>query len=197
MVLRERAKSLETEFPELMEEMGGIADGAECSLDDILIYNLSPLPASCSNLVFLCDEGPMLGHVDDDIDGTFNMAFRIHLNNGRELLHIGLAGSVGTGAAINSDGLAISHAAARSRGLKNTEAILNLPLFRRVLIERSRDCQEAESFLSMHSFASGADNIIGVDKSGAAFVAEKLPTAVEFRRPNRGAIYWQGPDSKN
>lgn len=192
-VLKERTKSLEVEFPELMEEIRGISDGAECSLHDILIYNLSPLPASCSNLVLLCDEGgPMLGHVNDDRDGTFDVAFHIHLNSGMELLCIGSAGSVGIGAAINSYGLAVSHACARSKGLKNARAILNLALFRRVLIERSRDCQEAELFLSTHSFSTGADNIIGVDKTGAAFVAEKLPMAVGFRRLHKGAIYCTG-----
>lgn len=192
IVLKGWAKRLEAEFPELMEEIRGIADGAKSSLDDVLIYNLSRVLASCSNLVFLCDEGPMLGHVNDDVDGTFDVAFCIHLNSGKKLLHIGLAGSVGTGAAISSDGLAISHAAARSGSSKNTGAILNPSLLRRVLIERSHNCQEAESFLSAHSFASGADNIIAVDKSGSAFVAEMLPTSVEFRRPDRGAVYCTG-----
>lgn len=191
--LMEKAKIMKKEFPELMEEIKGIADGAECSLDDILFYNLSPFLESCSNLVFLCDEGPMLGHVNDDVSkGEFDVAFHLRLSDGREILHIGMAGSAGTAAAINSDGLSISHACARSGGLQNSKEVLNLPLFRRSLIQRNHTYKEAESFLMEHSFNSGADNIICVDKTGGAFVAEKLPTAVEFRYPTKKAIYCTG-----
>lgn len=192
-VLWKHAETLQADFPELMEEMKGIADGAGCSIEDILIYNLSPLLSSCSNLVFVCNGEPMLGHINDDSSaGVFDVAFHIFPNRGSELLYIGLAGSVGVGAAINSEGLAISHACARSEGLKNINTVLSLSLLRRVLINRSRNCQEAESFLLNHSFVSGADNIIGVNKAGAAFVAEKLPIAVEFRHPDRGVIYCTG-----
>ncbi len=191
--LIEKARIMKKEFPELMEEIKGIADGSECSLNDILIYNLSPFLDSCSNLVFLCDEGPMLGHVNDDVSkGEFDVAFHLRLIDGREILHIGMAGSVGTAAAINSDGLSISHACARSGGLQNSKEVLNLPLFRRSLIQGAQSCKEAESFLIEHWFTSGADNIITVDKTGASFVAEMLPTAVEFRYPTENAIYCTG-----
>lgn len=191
--LIEKARTMKKEFPELMEEIEGIADGSECSINDMLIYNLSPFLDSCSNLVFLCDEGPMLGHVNDDVSkGEFDVAFHLRLSDGREILHIGLAGSAGTAAAINSDGLSISHACARSGGLQNSKEVLNLPLFRRSLIQRNHTYKEAESFLMEHSFNSGADNIICVDKTGGAFVAEKLPTAIEFRYPTENAIYCTG-----
>jgi len=191
--LNEKARIMKKEFPELMEEIEGIADGSECSLNDMLIYNLSPFLDSCSNLVFLCDEGPMLGHVNEDISkGEFDVAFLIHPSNGKKILHIGIAGSVGTAAAINSAGLAVSHACARSGGAKTPNEILNIPLFRRALVQGSGSCEEAESFLRDYSFKSGADNIIYVDKTGAAFVAEKLSTAVEFRYPTKNAIYCTG-----
>jgi len=192
VALRQRGDSLEAEFPELMAEIRGIADGANCSLHDLLIYNLRPLTTACSNLVFAGTDGPMLGHVNDDVDGTFDVAFHVRSPDGRELVHVGSAGSVGTAAAINSDGLAISHGAARSGGVVNAKAAVNPPLFRRALIERSRHCQEAESFLLRHSFISGADNIVSVDSAGEAFVAEKLPTTVEFRRRDEDGIYCTG-----
>lgn len=190
--VRERGRRLEAEFPELMQEIRGIADGAECSLDDLLTYNLRPITGGCSNLVFLSAGEPMLGHVNDDVHGSFDVAFHVRRPGGSELLHIGSAGSAGTALAMNSDGLAVSHAAARSGGLLNTEAALNLALFRRALAERTRDCDEARSFLTRHSFVSGADNVVCIDKTGEAFVAEKLPTTVEFRRPDEGGMYCTG-----
>jgi len=191
-ILRENTARLGTEFPELMEEMRGIADAGNCCLDDILTYNFSPLPVSCSNLVFVCGDESILGHINDDIDGTFDAAFHLHRKNGDELLFIGVAGSVGIGAAINSKGLAISHSAARSNGLVNYKAFLNPPLLRRALIEKAIDCSGAKSFLSKYTFISGADNIIAVDKNNTAFVAEKLPTAVKFRYLKSEAIYCTG-----
>jgi len=191
-VLDRRARFLKARFPELMREIEGLADGADLALEAVLRYNLSPLPSACSNVAFLSAEGPLLGHVNDDVEHRLDVAFRVRHSSGRELLHVGVAGSVGTAAAVNSAGLAISHAAARSAGLANPEAHLNLPLLRRVLIDTCDDCEQARTFLLNHSFASGADNIIASDRSGAAFVSEKLPTAVAFREPRGDTIYCTG-----
>jgi len=190
--LGRRTRSLATEFPELVSEIKGIADGVGRIFEDLLLYNLEPLPGACSNIAFLCNEGPLLGHVNDVRDGRFDVAFHFRFDDGQELLHIGVAGKVGTNAAVNSNGLAVSHACARSAGLGNPSAFFDLPLLRRALIGRCRDCQEAKSFLSEYSFASGADNIIAVDSNGCAFVAERLPSAMEFRVPDKGAIYCTG-----
>jgi len=191
-VLERRAEFLRTRFPDLMSEIEGIADGADVPLEEILRYNLSPLPSACSNVAFVSADGPLLGHVNDDREHRFDVAFRVRYGTGRELLHIGIAGSVGTAAALNSAGLAVSHAAARSAGLTNPQAHFNLPVLRRALVDACDHCQEARSFLLAHSFSSGADNIIAIDKSGAAFIAEKLPTAVAFREPQGEAIYCTG-----
>ena len=183
---------IESDFPELMAEMRGIADGARISLDDILIYNLTPILEACSNVAFLGGCRPMLGHVNDQVGGSPDVAFHIRPTEGPEIMQIGVAGSVGAAAALNSDGLAMSHACARSGGLRNGDAFLNLPVLRRLLIERSGNCQEARRFLSTYRFASHADNIICVDRAGSAFVAEKLPTMVEFREPIGSGIYCTG-----
>lgn len=190
--LERRVRAIESNFPELMTEMRGIADGAQVTLDDILIYNLAPIPEGCSNMAFLSGCRPMLGHVEDDVGGSPNVAFYIRPTQGPEIMQIGTAGSVGAAAALNSDGLAMSHSCARSGGLQNGDAYLNLPILRRLLIERSSNCREARHFLSTNCFASGADNIICVDRAGGAFVAEKLPTMVEFREPVGRGIYCTG-----
>ena len=190
--LQRRASAIESNFPELVAEMRGIADGSRLPLHDILIYNMSPIPNACSNVAFLPDCRPILGHVNDDAGGSLDVAFCIRPTQGPEILLIGQAGSVGAAAALNSSGLAMSHSCARSGGLRNREAYLNLPLLRRLLIDHSNNCQEARDFLSTHCFASGADNIICVDHSGSAFVAEKLPTMVEFREPTGRGVYCTG-----
>ncbi|MBI5359878.1 MAG: hypothetical protein HZA48_04765 [Planctomycetes bacterium] len=96
---RETIKSagdkLKSAFPEMMEEMRGIADGADMPLDDILLLNLRPLKEGCSNLALLCEEGPMLGHVDDNIECMADIAFRVRYASGLETKCIAIAGSIG------------------------------------------------------------------------------------------------------
>jgi hypothetical protein len=185
--------ALESSFPEIMQEMRGIADGSQCSFDDIFFYNRDPILDACSNVAFTGDCQVMLGHVNDDTGGHPDVAFYIRPNHGQEILHIGAAGSVGTGAALNSYGLAMSHACSRPiKGIVDSEAYLNLPLLRRLLVDRNRNCQEAKRFLSTYGFSPGADNIICADRTGDAFVAEKLPTMVEFREPVGRSIYCTG-----
>ncbi|MHB0999099.1 MAG: C45 family autoproteolytic acyltransferase/hydrolase [Armatimonadota bacterium] len=190
--LQQRANSLETYFPDLVEEMRGIADGSQSTFNDILIYNLAPIPQACSNVAFLNGCQPMLGHVNDDIDGSRDVAFYMKPTHGMELLMVGIAGHVGAGAAINSGGLAMSHAAARSGGAVNNDAYLNLNLLRRLLIGNNSCCKDARHFLSTYDFASGADNIICIDSTGNGIIAEKLPTMVEFRKPVDRGIYCTG-----
>ncbi len=191
--LNERAEEIKKHFPELIEEIEGISGGSSLSFEEILSHNFGELPESCSNIAFLGNNEPILGHVNDDVSkGEFDVAFHIETTAGREIKYIGTAGSVGICAAVNSDGLATSHACARSAGLKSTGAVLNLRLFRRDLIQRCKSGAEAEAFVKKQSFTSGADNIICVDKTGSAFIAEKLPGDVAFRYPAMDALYCTG-----
>jgi isopenicillin-N N-acyltransferase-like protein len=191
--LVKRAQAIRQQFPELVEEMEGIAEGASLLFHDVVSYNLGEFPEACSNIAFAGKHESMLGHVNDDVSkGVFDVAFHVSLEGGKEIKHIGVAGSVGTSAALNSDGLAMSHACARGSGFVNKDAVLNLPLFRRALIKTCNSCEDAEAFIREQSFASGADNIICMDKSQNAFVAEKLPADVAFRYPEKGAIYCTG-----
>ena len=48
--LQNRVSTIESSFPELLAEIRGIADGSKMPLDDIFIYNLSPIPHACSNV---------------------------------------------------------------------------------------------------------------------------------------------------
>lgn len=189
--LRIIEKKMDERFPRIMEEIRGIADGAECALDDVLFYNFKPEIGGCSNLVFLGDDGPMLGHINDApqslLDGMF--AFHARSESGKEVLYMGMPGSVSAGAGVNSHGLAVSFSSGRGAGLKNPEGFLSPSVLRRALLEECRDVQEAKSILSSNACAWAAENVIALDKSGDAFVAEKLATAMEFHYPENGALY--------
>ena len=189
--VQDRAAALEQEFPEFLEELRGIADGADCPLHDVLVLNLGPWPQSCTNLVFLdSDAGPMLGHVNDHKPGgVFDALFRVRHDDGRKFLYVGSAGMLDVAAGLNSDGLAFSFSATRPVGLRNEQTPLNMNLRSRALIERCRDCGQARDFLARNSACSGGANLIVIDRSGSAFVAETQPTAVAFRSPENGGIY--------
>ncbi|MGC9367436.1 MAG: C45 family autoproteolytic acyltransferase/hydrolase [bacterium] len=191
-LLEKKIKKLQINFPEILQEIRGIADGSDNSFDDILILNFIPWENSCTNIAFLEDKQPILGHVNDDNDPTGDIAFKITKNNEKKLHYIGLAGSVGVSAALNSYGLALSHSCARSNGIKNRDEFLNLGVFRRIIAEKCQNCEQAKQFITDNSFYSGADNIICIDKSKSAFVAEKLPTEVEFRYPEKRTIFCTG-----
>ena len=188
--IHDRRALLEAQYPQLIEEMAGISEGAECPLDDVLIMNLGPWLPSCSNIAFYdSDEGPILGHTNDHKPGGhFDTIFAVTLSTGCRMLYVGSAGELGSGAGVSEGGLAVSHANARPSKAKDLDAGLNMNLFSRVLLETCRDAAHAESFLKERTFRSGADNIIVVDAGGMGFVAEKYPDLVEFRRPEEGAL---------
>lgn len=189
--IQDRADALKAEYPQLLEEMGGIADGAEVPLEDVLVLNLGPWSSSCTNIAFCdSDEGPILGHVNDHKPGGhFDAVFAVELSGGTRLLYVGSAGALGNGAGVNSAGLAISHAQARPMSGENAAQVLNMNLHSRALLEACRDSAEAEALLREHAFRSGADNIIVMDASGHGFVAERYPDLVDFRGVEKGAIY--------
>lgn len=191
-LINQKIEKLQVNYPEMLKEIRGIADGSGNKFDDILILNFIPWEKSCTNIAFLNDNQPLLGHVNDDNDPTGDIAFKITKKNGKKILYIGLAGSVGVDAAVNSYGLALSHSCARSNGIKNKSEFLNLRVFRRILMEECQNGEQAKQFIANNSFNSGADNIICIDKTGSAFVAEKLPNEVEFRFPEKKSIFCTG-----
>ena len=189
--IEERQARLTLEYPHFVEEMMGIAEGAECSPDDIVAMNLGPWRPSCSNIAFCeSDEGPILGHANDHKPGGhFDAIFAVRFLSGERLLYVGSAGHLGSFAGVNGAGLAVTHASARPPGAENARAPLNMGLYTRVLLEACRDAGQAELFLKERTFRSGGDNIMVLDAKGAGFVAEKYPLLADFRFPEKGAMY--------
>jgi len=188
-LLEEYSERLENDFPEISEELKGISDGSGFSYEDILILNIGQISTTCSNLVFNSEDGIILGHINDQRGMTQNIIFHISYKNDKEIIEISSAGNLIMGAGVSSDGLAISHSAAYSRRLTNTDAYLNFGLLRRIILLKASNTEEAKSIIESNSVRSAADNIIIVDSSGDSLVAEVLPDAVEFRYPENGKLY--------
>ncbi len=188
-LLEKYSERLENEFPEIAEELKGISDGSGFSFKNILLLNLGPISTTCSNLVFNSEDGIILGHVNDQRGMTQNVVFYISYKNDKEIIEISSAGNIVMGAGVSSDGLAISHSAAYSKGFTNTDAYLNFGLLRRIILFRASNIQEAKNIIESNPVKSAADNIIIVDSSGDSIVAEVLPDAVEFRYPENGKLY--------
>ncbi|MCJ7545082.1 MAG: C45 family peptidase [Phycisphaerae bacterium] len=189
--VQDRADALKADYPQLLEEMTGIADGAEIPLEDVLILNLGPWSSCCTNIAFYdSDEGPILGHTNDDKPGGhFDAMFSVEISGGQRFLYVGSAGTLGSGAGVNGAGLAVSHANARPQSAEDKRQALNMNLYSRTLLEGCGDATEAERFLTDRTFRSGGDNIIVMDSQGHGFVAEKYPPLVDFRPVDKGALY--------
>ncbi|MCD4702093.1 MAG: hypothetical protein K8S24_09595 [Candidatus Aegiribacteria sp.] len=187
--LEKYSERLENNFPKIAEELKGISDGSGFSFKNILLLNLGPLSTTCSNLVFNSEDGIILGHVNDQRGMTQNIVFYISYKNDKEIIEISSAGNIVMGAGVSSDGLAISHSAAYSKGFTNTDAYLNFGLLRRIILCKASNIREAKSIIESNPVKSAADNIIIADSSGDSIVAEVLPDAVEFRYPENGKLY--------
>ncbi len=188
-IVKKYSERLESEFPEITEELKGISDGSGISFEKILLLNFSPISKTCSNIVFNSDDGVILGHVNDQRGMTQDIIFHISYKNCKEIIEISSAGNLIMGAGISSDGLAISHSAAYSKRLINTDAYLNFGLLRRIILLKASSIKEAKSIIESNSVKSAADNIIIADSSGDSLVAEVLPDTVEFRYPENGKLY--------
>lgn len=188
-LLKKYSERLENEYPEITEELKGISDGSGFPFENVLLLNFSPISTTCSNIVFNSKDGVILGHVNDQRGMTQNIIFHISYKNDKDIIEISGAGNLIMGAGISSDGLAISHSAAYSKRLVNTDAYLNFGLLRKIILLKASNIEEAKSIIKSNSVKSTADNIIIADSSGDSLVAEVLPNAVEFRYPENRKLY--------
>ncbi len=178
---------LDERFPELVEELRGIAHGANQDFRDIVLWNyrrvFDVLPPSCTNLALReTSVGPVLcGTVDgwsgleEAPDEPYPVFIqRLKPDKGYRVLASVLPGTLWVEKGINEHGLAIGNS-----GLATTDIEpRGLPyhtMYRQALLG-CRDVEEAARFLgSVSQICFGATFVL-VDAGGNALSIEKSPT---------------------
>ena len=175
-------------FPELLEELRGIADGSGVPWDLLLEVNLRVLHY-CTVIAFTHSKvGPLLGKNLDFPIYAFQMLFTVRPNEGHAMTHIGCAGSVASYGGLNDAGLAMGHAIV-PLDEEPEENGLPVAFLRRQALQHCATVAEALTFLSQHDVWRFGDNLLFLDRSGEAAVVELRPGAQRTRHPSNGAIW--------
>ena len=170
-------------FPDLVEELKGIAQGAEMAFDDIVLLNNRRLfsalePLACSNLALSATEpGPALvGTVDGgagDIAGPL-IVQRFQPDSGCRMIGTVLPGTVWLEKGVNEHGLAVGNSAVVVSDSRPVGVAFHT-VYRQALL-CCRTTEEAMTFLQRHHQNAHGIVLLLVDGDGALSCLEKSPT---------------------
>jgi isopenicillin-N N-acyltransferase-like protein len=188
-------KGLNNHFPEILEEMQGIADGADLTLEQVISMNMefelisaaNALP-SCSNIGFKkSDQGVLIGKTADwypDNSKEFTLAQRYipDTSQGYEFFHFGCAGTLWSEGGLNKSGLAMVLNGLPTWGGAPERSVPTLALSRGVL-QWCRDVQDAVDWLQRYDVLNWGFNLTLADATGALCYVEVAPGAQAVHYP--------------
>lgn len=198
--IRVAEDGLQASFPEIVEEMQGIADGSGVSYREIVTLNCIDVvfgctldAPSCSTIGFAdSNVGVLLGKTADwNVAGperfTLWQRYQPVAGEGYTFIHYGCAGAVWTEGGLNDAGLGMVLNGLPGSG-SSSDSIPWLPLPRGVL-QHCRDVQEALDFLSRYVIMYWGFNLILADASGDLAFIEVVPGAQAVHRPQGDYLF--------
>lgn len=191
--------TMEREFPYIIEEMRGIAEGAGVSYDD---YSLSVVSGgfsvfneesdSCSNIIFKdSDHGPLLGKTLDGSSPSQNgepaIIRLIKPKNVTTVLCVTRIDGISTETGLNDRGFAVGESSIHfftinPRGLGRS-------LLLKPLLHESSNVEEGIQFLAGNPTITSGFNYAMVDKKGNMAIMERSPTECYPRRTDGKVIF--------
>jgi predicted choloylglycine hydrolase len=194
-------KAIAAHYPRYYQELEGIAEGADMTLDDLLLNHRRLLLAEflcCSNVAFLAGPaGPIFGkNLDGAAAGTPGpdrnfIARHCTYENGQEVVHTTIVGDLmSRDTCMNMHGLAFGGSSVGSIYQKS----LYNPTLEAGLYAMLCNCAttaEAIRFLQRYPHVGKGYNFVMVDEGGDGVVLECASPMVQVRRPEPGsdAIY--------
>ena len=180
-------------FPEILEELQGIADGSGQTRDRLLVLNCSevivgraPGGPLCSCIGFVdSDAGPLIGKTADwQVEGPADLSawqrYQPRPGDGHGFVHYGGAGTCWSEGGLNDAGLGMV-----LNGLPGAAAgpdsVPTLPLARGVL-QHCGTVQESLDWLARHDVMYWGFNLILADRSGDLACVEVVPGAQGVQR---------------
>ena len=197
--LRRAEDSLQTSFPEILDEIYGIAAGSGMSRREILTFNFIDVVvgeacrmSGCSTIGFVdSDVGALLGKTADwNVPGPDEYAmwqrYRPAKGEGYSFIHYGCAGAVWTEGGLNEVGLAMVLNGLPASGAP-TSSIPWLPLPRATL-QYCHSVQAALEFLERYDIMHWGFNLMLADASGELASIEVVPGAQAVQHPRDGYL---------
>ncbi len=192
-------QSIGTEFREVLDEIEGMARGANLPQHAVVLWRFLPeistmLEPGCT-VAFIAssDCGPILGRNEDiepDLSVEIQVCRTTRPENGPASLLLTYAGLMATGVGMNEHGLAIGGASAHtdkrfgSGGLPNS-------LASHIVLHRSCDVADAHRQLASHTFRGKPSVSVVADASGRSMLLEMMPGAAPLMAARAADRDWQ------
>ena len=186
-------------FPECLEEVQGIADGAAQSLDRILLLNCSDAVIgraaggpSCSCIGFVdSDRGPLIGktadwQVDHAQDLTTWQHYRPRRGEGYRFIHYGGVGTWWSEGGLNEAGLGMVLNGLPGAGA-GPDSVPTLPLARGVL-QHCASVSDSIEWLARYDVMYLGFNLMLADRRGDLACVEVVPGAQGVERPKGDSL---------
>ncbi len=194
-VLAQVERNLDDVFPEALEELRGIADGAGVDYADLLAYNscqeLGRIQQGCTNFMLVTPEHGLVHYKSNDVSQEalkFHVYLEAHPDSGRDFIGVTWAGTVWMNAGVNAAGLTYGGGSLPNadadweRGLPANVAL-------RYFLQYPADVDEALALVERTPIMSHGHNMVFTDAAGNGAVVERTPTAMGVRRLDDHALW--------
>lgn len=194
-VLGQVERNLERVFPDALEELHGIADGAGVSYTDLLAYNscqeLGRMGQGCTNFVLVTPDHGIAHYKSNDVSPEalkFHVYLEGHPANGHDFIGVTWAGTVWMNAGINEPGLTYGGGSLPNADSDWDDGIpANIAL--RYFLQYPDNVDDALDLVARTPIMSHGHNLVFTDSTGNGAVVERTPTAIGIRRLEDHAIW--------
>jgi len=188
--LRVMEERVAERYPDLLDEMRGIAEGSKLDYLEVLAYNfLTSTAWACTNIAFRdTEEGVAIGKTNDIGEGKayYHVLLDLTFPSGLRIMNFTWPGTIWSNAGVNSYGIAQAGA---SVGIESVDCHgLESNLLQRIILENSTTIDEAVDIITSYPIKNHAANITVADGENLV-VVEKGVSESSLRFPQGGAIF--------
>lgn len=205
--LRAFEETLARHVPCVLEQLKGIAAGADVPETDVLMLNL-PVGAvgqtisvdGCTNVAFgHGPDGPLWGKNNDgnhppnrgpvtDACGRRPVAaLKLYPDDGIPAICVVFCGWLSGGDMMNAEGVAVGHSSVGSRFLQSSQHVPVLQWMYWIMLQARTAADYAQRLASLPTLGKGFSQLVA-DANGTMFSAEIPCPLAQFRLPESGAV---------
>lgn len=178
--VKTQEKLLGNNWPWLLEEMAGVAEGAGAKYEDILLLNLrawqyeyygaKPKIGGCSSLAITLADGTVAcaGALDDPIE-YYCGPLHIQPQTGFDFITFPITGTSWCSRGQNSRGLSIGISSQLLPNLRRLDHAINQDLAVRAILQTCTTSEDVREFCRTHPFTM---NLVVIDAQGKIFCAQ-------------------------
>ncbi len=194
-VVRQMERTIGRVFPEALEEMQGIADGAGLTRDDVLAYascmEVGRAAPGCTNVALRTDEHGVVHYKSNDVGkeslGSY-FFWDIRPDKGHPFICVSGPGAPWMGPGVNDTGLTFGGSSIMNTD-QDWERGIPTNLLQRYLLQYCADVDEGIALCERTPIMNHGMNIMLTDPAGNAVVVERSATRMAVRRMESGAIW--------